>query len=95
MEHELAVEGLLEVLDSVDSAYVALVDDDYTVTDLADLAEDMRTEDNRVILLEIADYLSYLDDLIGIETNGRFVENEKLRVADECLSKAHTLLVTL
>ena len=48
-----------------------------------------------MILSEICNELTYFDNLLGVETNRRLVENEYVGVADERLGDTYTLLITL
>ena len=95
MESERSRNGSFEILDSVDSSDIALVDDDNAVTYCAYLAEDMGAENYRVLLFQVLDDSADLCYLIGIETDCRLVEDKELRVAEKCLCKADALLVAL
>ena len=48
-----------------------------------------------MVLAEALDERADLDHLLGVEADGRLVEDEHRRVADECLRKADTLLIAL
>ena len=48
-----------------------------------------------MILSKICNELTYFDNLLGVETNRRLIENEYVRVADKRLSNTYTLLITL
>ena len=41
---------------------------------------------------QLSDQLAHLDDLLGVQANGRFVENQHLRIVEDGLGQAHPLL---
>lgn len=66
----------------------SLIDDDNAVADRLHLLEDVGGQDDRVVLAEPADQPADLDDLLGVKSHGRFVENDDLGVSDERLGDA-------
>ena len=55
----------------------------------------MRRQNNRVVFAETCYKISYLNYLLGVKTDGRFIENKYIRVAYKRLGKAYTLAVAL
>ena len=55
----------------------------------------MRAENDRVVLAERADEVADFDDLIGVEADGRLVENQNVRVAEQGLRDAYPLAIAL
>ena len=55
----------------------------------------MRGKNDGVILAKPADQVADLDDLLGIEPDRRFVEDDDFRVADKCLRDADPLTISL
>ena len=51
----------------------------------------MRGQNDGVVAAERSDQVTDLDDLLGVQTDGRFVEDDNLGVADECLCDTDTL----
>src|ERR1043165_7595475 len=74
-----------------DAEQRALAEDEQPIARLADLGEDVARDQNRVVLLEIVDEVTHLDDLHGVETTRRLVENEELWLMNDRLSDADAL----
>jgi hypothetical protein len=55
----------------------------------------MRAENDRVVAGELLDELACLDDLLRVEAGCRFVENQDLRVVNDCLGESDPLAVPL
>lgn len=73
--------------------YLAVIEDDDTVTHLAYFLHNMGREDDRTFLTERTDEGTDLDELVRIETCGRFIEDEQLGVAKQGLRKTDTLTI--
>ena len=56
-------------------------------------AKDMGGENNAVVLSQLAHKLPNFIDLPGVKADGGFVENDQLRVVDDCLSDTNALLI--
>jgi hypothetical protein len=72
-----------------------LVDDHDAVAGLADLREDVRAQDDRVVAGERGDELSRLDDLLRVEARRRLVEDEHLGIVQQRLRQTDPLPVAL
>ena len=72
-----------------------LVDDEDPVADELDLGKDVRREEDRVVLPQVADQLADLHDLPRVEADRRLVEDEDLRLVDERAREADALPVAL
>ncbi len=55
----------------------------------------MRAQHNRVRATQLPNQLPGLDDLLGVETRGRFVEDQDLGIVDDGLRQPDALLVAL
>ncbi|MPM68221.1 hypothetical protein SDC9_115152 [bioreactor metagenome] len=73
----------------------ALVDDDDARTDRLNFRKDVRRNDHSAVMSAVLDELANLDDLRGIKTNRRLIENQYLRAANERLGKPHALAIAL
>ena len=60
-----------------------------------DLGQDMAAEQHRSLALETLDQLADFNDLVGIQTAGRFVQNENFGITDQSLGQAYALAVTM
>src|SRR5687767_10822680 len=69
----------------------ALTKHEQAITRLADLGEDVTRDQDRVVLLEVVDEVTHLDDLHRVETAGRLVEDEELRLVDNGLRDTDAL----
>ena len=72
-----------------------MVDDDHAVAHDADLVQDVRGKQDRALAAQVADQIADVDDLIGIEPDGRLVEDEQRRLRDQRLRQSHPLAETL
>ena len=70
-------------------------DDEDLLADRLHLGEDVRAEDDRVRLPELADEVADLDNLQGVEADRRFVQNNHLGAAEQRLRDADALPVAL
>ena len=95
LQPQIAAGAAFEILDRIDSADLALVDDDDALTDRSHLREDMRREDDRMLAGEILDQIADLHDLRRVKADRRLIENEEFRIAEQRLRKAATLPVAL
>ena len=74
-------------------ADLAVVEDDDAVTHLAYFLHNMGREDDRTFLTERTNKGTDLDELVRIETCGRFIEDEQLGVAKQGLGETDTLTI--
>ena len=74
---------------------VPAAENDEPVAGCGDLRKDMGAENDRVLFPEGRDKLAQLNDLLRIKADGRLVQNQQRRVADECLRKSDALAVAL
>ena len=73
----------------------AVVDDDHALADRLHLRQDVGGKNDRVALAEALDQVADLDDLLRVEADGRLVQNQDGRVAEQRLRDADALLVAL
>ena len=78
------------------------VRDDHTLVDHKDslahglhLGQDVGAEHHRVVAAQILDQVADLDDLLRVKADGRLVENQHRRIAQQGLRDADALLVAL
>src|SRR5690348_900649 len=90
---EAAFELRREILRGVHGGDFTFVDDDDAIARHAHFGQDVRGQDNRVIAREAFDQVAHFDDLLGIEADGRLVENDDVRIVHERLGDADALLV--
>ena len=64
------------------------------VADRADLGQNMGAKDHGMILPQLADQITDLDDLFRIQTYRGLIQNDNLRVAKDCLRQSDSLSVT-
>ena len=64
------------------------------VADRTDLRQNMGAEDHGMILPQLADQITDLDDLFRIQAYGRLIQNDALGVAQDCLCETDSLPVT-
>ena len=74
-----------------DAEQLALAEHEQPIAGLADLGQDVARDQDRVVLLEVVDEVAHLDDLHRVETAGRLVEDEELRLVDDRLRDADAL----
>src|SRR5258708_10197412 len=86
-----ALEATVEVLRSVLGHHAAIGDDDDARTGRGHLGQDVGAQDDRVLAAERLDQIAGLDNLLGIETAGRLVQNEHRRIAEHRLGEADAL----
>ena len=73
--------------------YLAVVENDDAVTHGVDLLHDVGRENDRTLFAKVANEGSDLDELVGVEAGGGFIEDEQLGIAEERLGEADTLAV--
>ena len=73
----------------------ALVDDDGAGADGLDFLEDVRGDDDGLLLGHLGNQLAHLVFLVGIEPVGGLVHDEHFRVAQDGLGDANAALVAL
>src|SRR5439155_17313992 len=66
----------------------SFADDEEAIARLADLREDVAREHDRVVAAEAPEELPHLDDLHGVETADRLVEDEEMRLVHDGLRDA-------
>lgn len=64
------------------------------VADRTDLRQNMGAEDHGMILPQLADQITDLDDLFRIQTYRGLIQNNDLRIAEDCLRQSDSLPVT-
>ena len=67
------------MLGRIDGDDFPFVDDHHAVARHAHFRQDVRRKNDRVISRETLDQMAYLDDLLGVETDGRLIENDHVR----------------
>ena len=92
-KHALLFHAAAEVFGRVGGNKLAFGDDHDRIADGADFGKDMAGKDDRMAVAEAADQVAHFNDLLGVETNRRLVEDQNFRVADHRLRKADALLV--
>ena len=91
----LMAHGRAEILWLITRDKLALVDNPYVIAETADIGENVRTQDDDVILPERSDIVEHLLLLLGIKSDGRLVQNDDLRIVDDGLRQSDTLLISL
>ena len=71
----------------------SFIDYGYRAADGVDLLQNMRAQYDRMLMAERPDQLPDLNDLLRIQSYGRLVQNQNLRVSDERLRNADSLLI--
>src|SRR5574341_50026 len=74
---------------------LAAVDDDRARARRVDLLEDVGRKHDRLVRAELADEVSHLVLLVGVQAVGRLVHDEHIGVVDERLGEAGAVLVAL
>ena len=73
---------------------LTVVDNENTLADGGNLLQNVGGKNDGSVLAQILDNVSYLDDLLGVETDGGLVKDKYFGVADQSLSQTDTLLIT-
>lgn len=74
---------------------VPAAENDEPVAGSGDLRKDMGAKNDSVLFPEGRDELAQFNDLLRIKADGRLVQNQQRRVANECLRKSDALAVAL
>ena len=72
-----------------------MVDDEQVVAHLLHLGEDVGAENNGVLLSQLADEGTHLQNLLGVQAHGGLIQNQHLGEAQQRLGQAHTLAIAL
>ena len=80
-----------EVVELVVDGDPAAGDDDHPAADRLDLGHDVRREQDRVPVAQLADQVADLADLDRVEPGGRLVEDQDVGVVDQRLGQADPL----
>ena len=83
-----------EVFLSIVGHDLSFVDYDDPVADGLHFGKNVGGEDNGVPFSQRFDQIADLNDLLGVKTDGRLVQNQDLRISDQSLSQSHTLPIT-
>ena len=67
----------------------AIGNDDRARADLVHLFQDMGRDDHQLVLAQFIDQAPHFMLLIGIETIRGFIQNQDLRIVDQCLGQSH------
>ena len=96
-EHDLARRAQLplQLRRSAEGGQRPFGNDEDLVADGLHLGEDMGAENDSVALSKLLDQISDLDDLNGVKADGRLIQNDDLRPAEQRLRNAHALPVAL
>ena len=86
---------LAQAGDGVAEHDFAVMQNLHAVADRFNLGEDVCRQDHAVRAAEFADQCANVEDLVGIEPDGRFVENDQIGLVHNGLGDADTLLVAL
>jgi hypothetical protein len=90
-DHESLL-SLQQLGESTDPGYAAADHDGQPVADLLDFGQQMRAQEDGLSRRTRAQQdLAHLDAANGIERRGRFIQNQELRIIDECLRQADPL----
>src|SRR5690606_1940357 len=73
---------------------LTLVNDEDSIASRFYFRKDVRTKDYGLFAPQLADELSNLDDLVRVQSRGRFIQDQHLRVVDHGLSEAYALPVS-
>ncbi len=72
----------------------SLVNDDDAAASHLHFRENVRRKQNGVLFAQVLDQLAHLADLVWIEADGRFVENEKIGLVQQRVRQADPLAIT-
>jgi hypothetical protein len=73
--------------------YLAVVEDDDAVAHLPYLLHDMGREDDCSLFAEFTNEATYLDELVWVQTGGRFIEDEQPGIAQQRLRQTYALAI--
>jgi hypothetical protein len=83
-----------EVMDGIPRNQFSLTDDDDLFAGLFDLGQNVGAENDGVVTRELLEQVAYFDDLLGVESAGRLVEDEDVGIVDDRLGEADALPVS-
>ena len=86
---------LSEIIRRVVREDAALVENQHAAARHVHLVQDVSGDENRVMSGQTFDELADGTNLVRVETDGWLVENDELRLVDQRIGEADTLLVTL
>ena len=86
---------LKQILRRIRGTDAPLVDHHHTRTHHFDFGQNVRRNQNGAPMREVFDEFSHLPDLVGIEADGRFVEDEQIRVMNQGVGKSDPLFLAL
>ncbi len=84
---------LQQILRRIRGTDAPLVDHHHTRTHHFDFGQNVRRNQNGAPMREVFDELPHLPDLVGIEADGRFVEDEQIRVMNQGVSESDPLFL--
>ena len=82
-----------EIRGRVDGGDLALINDDHAIAGHADFRKNVRGKNDGVISGETFDQVAHFDDLLGIEADGWFIENDYIGIVDQGLGDSYALLI--
>ncbi len=88
-----ALELRREILRRIDGGNFAFVDDDHAIAGHADFRQDVSGKNDGVRAGQALDEVADFDNLLGIEADGRLVQNNYGGIMDQRLGQPNTLLV--
>ena len=71
-----------------------MIDNDNLVTYRTYFLHNMGTQENRMIFTQFRDQVTDLYDLFRIQSHGRLIQDQDLRISKHCAGKSHTLFVS-
>ena len=90
-----ALKSVLQILRGITCHQLTSGNDHNVIAHFTDLCQNMRTQYNRMLLRQLTDQLSNLNNLLRIQTNCRLIQNNHLRESKDCLCKPNSLSVSL
>ena len=94
-QHAGALRALFQIFRRIVGDQFAVAENEDLAAYCAHFREDMAGQEHRVRLSERTDQFADLDDLLGVQTDGRLVENDDRRIARKNGGKADALAVSL
>ena len=73
---------------------MSLVDNNYMVTHCPNLRKNMRAYQNGVIFSQLLYQCADLYDLLRIQSDGRLIKNNDIRISNQSLCKSDSLLIS-
>ena len=93
-EEGIRLDVVVKLIDGPGEDDVAVLDHDDRVAGRLDLREDMGGQEDGAVRRDLLDQFADLDDLVGVQSVGRLVEDDEFRLVDDGLRDADPLLVT-